>query len=32
VISEINGLVKFGEISKGNRKIYVIGDDGEQRE
>src|SRR5258705_2886201 len=32
VISEINGIVKYGEISKGTRKIYIIGDDGEQRE
>jgi DNA-directed RNA polymerase subunit beta' len=32
VISEINGIVKFGEIAKGNRKVYLIGDDGDQRE
>jgi DNA-directed RNA polymerase subunit beta' len=32
VISEINGSVKYGEISKGMRKIYIVGDDGEQRE
>jgi DNA-directed RNA polymerase subunit beta' len=32
VISEINGNVKYGEISKGMRKIYIVGDDGEQRE
>jgi DNA-directed RNA polymerase subunit beta' len=32
VISEINGTVKYGEISKGMRKLYIIGDDGEQRE
>jgi DNA-directed RNA polymerase subunit beta' len=32
VISEINGAVKYGEISKGMRKIYIVGDDGEQRE
>jgi DNA-directed RNA polymerase subunit beta' len=32
VISEINGIVKYGEISKGMRKIYIVGDDGEQRE
>src|SRR6202007_1814598 len=31
VISEINGAVKYGEISKGMRKIYIVGDDGEQR-
>ena len=32
IITEINGVVKYGEISKGQRKIYVVGDDGEQRE
>ena len=32
VITEIDGIVKYGEISKGVRKIYIIGDDGEQRE
>jgi DNA-directed RNA polymerase subunit beta' len=32
VVSEINGAVKFGEVSKGFRKVYVIGDDGQQRE
>jgi DNA-directed RNA polymerase subunit beta' len=32
VIAEINGVVKYGEVSKGQRKIYVMGDDGEQRE
>ena len=32
IIAEINGTVKYGEVSKGQRKIYVIGDDGEQRE
>jgi DNA-directed RNA polymerase subunit beta' len=32
VISEIHGVVKYGEVSKGQRKIYVVGDDGAQRE
>src|SRR6202045_1438295 len=32
VITEIDGVVKYGEISKGMRKIYIVGDDGEQRE
>src|ERR1700676_2228112 len=32
VITEIDGTVKYGEIAKGMRKIYIIGDDGEQRE
>ncbi|MBX5495629.1 MAG: DNA-directed RNA polymerase subunit beta' [Bryobacteraceae bacterium] len=32
IISEINGVVKFGEITKGQRKLYVIGDDGQQKE
>ncbi|HEY3739043.1 MAG TPA: DNA-directed RNA polymerase subunit beta', partial [Bryobacteraceae bacterium] len=30
IIAEINGIVKFGEISKGMRKISIIGDDGKQ--
>ncbi len=32
VIAEINGIVKYGEVSKGMRKIYIISDDGEQKE
>ncbi len=32
VITEIDGIVKYGEISKGMRKLYIVGDDGEQRE
>jgi len=32
IIAEINGMVKYGEVTKGQRKIFVIGDDGEQRE
>jgi DNA-directed RNA polymerase subunit beta' len=32
VIAEINGAVKYGEVSKGTRKLYIIGDDGEQKE
>ncbi len=32
IIAEIKGTVKYGEVSKGQRKIYVIGDDGEERE
>jgi DNA-directed RNA polymerase subunit beta' len=32
IIAEINGIVKYGEVSKGQRKIFVMGDDGEQRE
>ncbi|MEI9814226.1 MAG: hypothetical protein WDO18_16975 [Acidobacteriota bacterium] len=32
VITEIDGTVKYGEISKGTRKILIIGDDGEQKE
>jgi DNA-directed RNA polymerase subunit beta' len=32
IISEIKGSVKYGEVSKGQRKVYVIGDDGDQRE
>src|SRR2546428_12223902 len=32
VITEIDGIVKYGEIAKGMRKINIIGDDGEQKE
>jgi DNA-directed RNA polymerase subunit beta' len=32
VISEIDGVVKFGEISKGMRKIYVTADNGTEKE
>src|SRR5437763_11942960 len=32
VISEIDGTVKFGEISKGQRHIYVIADNGTEKE
>ena len=32
VISEIDGVVKYGEISKGLRKIYVESEDGEDAE
>jgi DNA-directed RNA polymerase subunit beta' len=32
VITEIDGIVKYGDITKGSRKIIIIGDDGEQKE
>ena len=32
IISEIDGIVRFGEVSKGQRKIYVTADNGEERE
>ncbi len=32
LIAEINGVVKYGEVTRGTRKIYIIGDDGEERE
>jgi len=32
IMAEINGTVKYGEVSKGQRKIYVEGEDGEKRE
>jgi len=32
VISEIDGSVKFGEVSKGQRKIYVVAEDGTEKE
>ena len=31
VIAEINGIVKYGEVAKGIRKIYITGDDGQER-
>jgi DNA-directed RNA polymerase subunit beta' len=32
VISEIDGVVKFGSFQKGARKVLVVADDGEERE
>src|SRR5207237_1686031 len=32
VMSEINGVVRFGPISKGKRKLIITGDDGSERE
>jgi DNA-directed RNA polymerase subunit beta' len=32
VIAEINGTVKYGEVTKGMRKLYITGDDGIQKE
>ena len=32
VISEINGVVRYGALSKGQRKIYVAADNGEECE
>jgi DNA-directed RNA polymerase subunit beta' len=32
IMSEINGVVKFGPISKGKRKLIITGDDGTERE
>ena len=32
IMAEINGVVKYGELAKGQRKIYIVGDDGEERE
>src|SRR5213593_710517 len=32
VMSEIDGTVKLGPISKGKRKVIIVGDDGEERE
>jgi DNA-directed RNA polymerase subunit beta' len=32
IISEIDGVVKFGEVSKGQRRIYVTADNGEEKE
>jgi DNA-directed RNA polymerase subunit beta' len=32
IISEIDGVVKFGEIAKGQRKLYVQADNGTEKE
>ena len=32
VMSEIDGSVKFGEVAKGQRKVYVIADNGLEKE
>ncbi len=32
IISEIDGVIRFGEVSKGQRKIYVTADNGEEKE
>jgi DNA-directed RNA polymerase subunit beta' len=32
VMSEIDGTIKLGAISKGKRRLIVVGDDGEERE
>src|SRR5499433_1900951 len=32
IISEIDGVVKFGEVSKGQRKLYVVADNGAEKE
>jgi len=32
IISEIDGVLKFGEVAKGQRKIYVTADNGEEKE
>jgi DNA-directed RNA polymerase subunit beta' len=32
IIAEIDGVVRFGEVSKGQRKIYITADSGEEKE
>jgi DNA-directed RNA polymerase subunit beta' len=32
ILTEITGNVKFGKIAKGHRKVFIVSDDGEQRE
>jgi DNA-directed RNA polymerase subunit beta' len=32
IISEIDGVVKFGEVAKGQRKVYVVADNGTEKE
>ncbi|SEC21624.1 DNA-directed RNA polymerase subunit beta' [Terriglobus roseus] len=31
-IAEIDGVIRFGDVVKGQRKIYITGDNGEERE
>jgi DNA-directed RNA polymerase subunit beta' len=32
IIAEINGTVKYGDVTKGQRKVIIRGDDGQERE
>ena len=32
IISKIDGVVRFGDVSKGQRKVYVQGDNGQEEE
>ena len=32
IISEIDGVIRFGEVAKGQRKIYVTADNGDEKE
>jgi len=32
IMAEINGVVRYGELSKGLRRIYIVDDSGEERE
>jgi DNA-directed RNA polymerase subunit beta' len=32
IISEIDGMVKFGEVTKGQRRVYVVADNGTEKE
>ncbi len=32
IIAEINGLVKYGDVTKGQRKLVIRGDNGQERE
>src|ERR1700678_2044182 len=32
IISKIDGIVRFGEVSKGQRKVYVTADNGQEEE
>jgi DNA-directed RNA polymerase subunit beta' len=32
IISKIDGVVRFGDVSKGQRKVYVTGDNGQEEE
>ncbi len=32
IIAEINGAIKYGDVTKGQRKVVIRGDDGQERE
>src|SRR5487761_2723673 len=32
IMAEVTGVVKYGEVTKGSRKVCIVSDDGEQKE